>query len=88
MSLDVHLRTVSENTQHPQASGILSTLHFPAGGDMENHFHLGVMGDAVALLNDDEGEEKLLIWNWQTGELICVSLTIECMPLRVDIRPP
>jgi hypothetical protein len=81
ISLDVHLRTLSGNTQHPRVSGILRSQDLLDIDNMHNHFHLGVMGDAVALL-DKEG--SLLIWNWCTGELICgVSLSTDGMPSQL-----
>ncbi|KAF9505942.1 hypothetical protein BS47DRAFT_1489590 [Hydnum rufescens UP504] len=68
ISLDMHLRTLSGNTQHPRASGILSSQDLLDIDNMRNKFYLRVMGDAVALLGKDA---RLLIWNWLTGELIC-----------------
>ncbi|KAF9505935.1 hypothetical protein BS47DRAFT_482443 [Hydnum rufescens UP504] len=72
LSLNVHLRTLSGNTPHPRVSDITHPTYIPknqtrllSDGDA---YRFSVMGDSIALLDDDQ--RTVSIWNWCTGTLI------------------
>jgi hypothetical protein len=86
----VHLRTLSGNTPHPQASDIIRPTYIPKDGaplSDQGAYRFSVMGDSISLLDDDKG--MLLIWNWWTGKLICVSqFTERISPRLIDPNAP